>query len=440
MAPTQVAHDIQPIPVPARRRSLRSAAQSHTTMGLAIAILSCAAFGTSGPFGKALLSSGWTPLTAVAARISIAAVALALPTALALRGRWHLLAKNWKPITLYGIFGVAGCQLFYFNAVTHVSVGVALLIEYLAPVFLVGYAWARYGRKPRMLTVAGTGAAVVGLLFVLDVFSGFSADPVGILWALGAAVCLTVYFIIAGNEESDLPSMALAGGGMTVGALILLAMCLVGALPATVSTAAVPMGGVDVPFYLPVLGLALIAAALAYATGIYAARTLGTKVASFVSLLEVVFAVFFAWVILAEAPTLMQLVGGAFILGGVILVRADESRQGEDFGPVVAAEQDAEIAEWVESTTAAHGWGAEPATPLSQHAGGSTRLDEYVSTHSEHPDEPHDGPADLDGPLTTADVERHLVSAPEHPVDAVDAVESGESARTSEPKKVGAPV
>ena len=85
------------------------------------------------------------------------------------------------------------------------------------------------------------------------------------------------------------------------------------------------------------LGLALIAAALAYATGIYAARALGTTVASFISLLEVLFAVAFAWMFVGEAPTLVQVVGGAFIVGGVVLVRLDESRHAESFGPVVAA-------------------------------------------------------------------------------------------------------
>ena len=348
MAPSQITHDIEPIPVASRaRRAREEAPASGRGMGLAIAILSCAAFGTSGSFGKSLLGAGWTPVTAVAARITSAALVLAVPTALALRGRRHVLATNWKAIVLYGIFGVAGCQLFYFNAVTHVSVGVALLIEYLAPVLLVGWAWARYGRRPRRLTVAGTVAAVVGLLFVLDVFHGFSVDPVGIAWALGAALCLTVYFVIAGDDESDLPPIALAGGGMCVGAVILLAMCALGALPVAVSTQDVAFAGAQTPFWVPVLGLAVIAAALAYATGIHAARTLGTTVASFISLLEVLFAVVFAWMFVGESPAPVQLLGGAFIVGGVVLVRLDETRHAESFGAVVAAEHDAEVERWL---------------------------------------------------------------------------------------------
>ena len=369
MAPTQVAHDIHPVPVPTRKRfGRREGAMSHTSMGLIVAIVSCAAFGTSGSFAKALLGSGWTPVTAVAARITIAAFVLAVPTALALRGRWHTVAENWKPIVLYGIFGVAGCQLFYFNAVTHVSVGVALLIEYLAPVLLVGWAWARYGRTPRRLTVAGMLAAIVGLLFVLDVFSGLTVDLVGVAWAFGAALCLVVYFIIASDDESSLPSIALAGGGMVVGALILLAICAVQAMPTAVSTQDVAFSGSHVPFWVPVLGLAVIAAALAYATGIYAARVLGSTVASFISLLEVLFAVAFAWMIVGEVPTLVQAVGGLFIVGGVVLVRVDESRHAEAFGPVVAAEHDEEVTRWLDE--------AQAPVVDDEHAGGATALRE----------------------------------------------------------------
>ena len=75
------------------------------------------------------------------------------------------------------------------------------------------------------------------------------------------------------------------------------------------------------------LVIALVAAAFAYVTGIVAVRLLGPKVASFVALTEVLFAVLFAWVVLAELPAPVQLVGGALIVGGVIAVRADESRR-----------------------------------------------------------------------------------------------------------------
>jgi drug/metabolite transporter (DMT)-like permease len=79
---------------------------------------------------------------------------------------------------------------------------------------------------------------------------------------------------------------------------------------------------------VPVIGLSLIAAVIAYVSGIGAARVLGAKVASFVGLTEVLFAVVFAWLLLGQLPAVVQGVGGVFIVAGVTLVRIDELRIG----------------------------------------------------------------------------------------------------------------
>ena len=52
---------------------------------------------------------------------------------------------------------------------------------------------------------------------------------------------------------------------------------------------------------------------------------IGSRVASFVGLSEVLFALMFAWIFLAEVPAPVQFAGGALILVGVVLVRADAS-------------------------------------------------------------------------------------------------------------------
>jgi hypothetical protein len=75
-----------------------------------------------------------------------------------------------------------------------------------------------------------------------------------------------------------------------------------------------------------VLELGVIAAATPYVAGIFAARILGAKLASFVGLSEVLFTVLLAWLLLGELPRLVQLVGGLFILAGVVAVRAEEAR------------------------------------------------------------------------------------------------------------------
>ena len=300
----------------------------HPLLGLGAALASSAAFATSGAFAKSLLIGGWAPGAVVTLRITIAAAVLLVPTLWVLRGRWDVLRRNARLVVGYGLTGVAGCQLAYFYAVSHLSVGVALLLEYLAPVLIVGWLWLRRGQAPRGLTVVGVILAVAGLALVLDVLGGMRLSAAGVLWGLAAAVMLVLYFLITAGVDEDLPPVALAGSGLVVGAAVLWAGALVGVLDVTRGDATVLLGRTSVPWWVPVLVIAVVAAAFAYVAGVAAVRLLGAKVASFVALTEVLFAVVFAWLVLAELPTPVQLVGGVLIVGGLVAVRLDEARGG----------------------------------------------------------------------------------------------------------------
>src|SRR5690242_12183504 len=96
--------------------SASSVAVRRPVLGLGIALASAAAFATSGAFAKPLLLAGWAPGAVVTLRITVAAAVLLVPTLLALRGRWGLLRRNAIVVVGYGLTGVAGCQLAYFNA------------------------------------------------------------------------------------------------------------------------------------------------------------------------------------------------------------------------------------------------------------------------------------------------------------------------------------
>jgi drug/metabolite transporter (DMT)-like permease len=295
--------------------------------GLGLALFSAACFGTSGSFATPLMQAGWSSGAAVAIRVTVAGLLLVVPAALALRGRWSALRRNGWLVLAYGLVAVGGCQLFYFNALQTLSVGVALLLEYLGMLMVVGWLWIRHRQRPRRLTVAGAGLAVAGLVLVLDVIGGGARlDVVGVLWGLAAAVGLAAYFLLSSRLDSGLPPLALACGGLLVGALALVVLGAVGALPMHVSTADVSLVGREFPWWIPVLGLAVIAAAVAYAAGIAAVRVLGAKLGSFVALTEVLFAVLFAWLLLGQLPAPIQLAGGVLIVAGVALVRLDEAR------------------------------------------------------------------------------------------------------------------
>jgi drug/metabolite transporter (DMT)-like permease len=298
--------------------------QRSTVAGLGLALLSSVAFATSGTFARSLLDAGWSAEAAVVARVGSAALLLALPAIWSLRGRWGLLRRNLGTIGLFGLLAVAAAQGCFFNAVRYLPVGVALLLEYLGVILVVSWMWAVHGQRPRRLTVAGSVAAVLGLALVLNLIGGASLDPVGVLWGLGAATGLAGFFVLSARGGTGLPPVVLASGGMAAGAAILLALGVAGILPLTATFGEVTFAGHRTSWLVPTVGLSLVAAIVAYVAGIGAARTLGARLASFVGLTEVMFAVLLAWLLLSELPTVIQLVGGLFIVGGVALVRLDE--------------------------------------------------------------------------------------------------------------------
>lgn len=308
---------------------------------LAIALVSAAAFALSGPFAKSLFDVGWSPGAAVAARIGGAAVVLLVPVIITLVRRWAKVKGSLGRIAIYGVVPIALCQLFYFNAVQHLSVGVALLLEYLSPVLLVGWAWLITRHRPRLLTIVGAACAMLGLVLVLDLAGSQKVSVEGVLWGLAAAVCSAVYFIMSARADDDVPPVLMAGGGMAVGALMILGLGAVGILPMAFTFDHPVFAGSQVHWLVPVGGLVLVTTVFAYLMGIVATRGLGSKVASFVALFEVLFAVIWAWLLLGEMPRTIQLLGGVAIMGGVILVRLDELRGCPRRGPTHVVELDA---------------------------------------------------------------------------------------------------
>ncbi|MPY10479.1 EamA family transporter [Arthrobacter bussei] len=294
--------------------------------GLWIALVSAATFGVSGPFAKSLLEIGWSPGAAVGLRIGGAAVVLLVPALIALHGRWSTVRGNALTIAIYGATAIALCQLFYFNAVQRMSVGVSLLLEYLAPVLLVGFLWLTSRKAPRPLTIIGSVTAILGLLLVLDLAGDTRLDPVGILFGLAAAVCLVVFFLMSARVDESLPPIVMAGGGMVVASGVILVLGLTNIMPFRFVFSDVQLAGQTYSWLVPVAVLVLVATVAAYVTGILAARRLGSKVASFVALTEVMFAVIAAWLILGELPAAVQLLGGLLIVVGVVCVRLDELR------------------------------------------------------------------------------------------------------------------
>ncbi|WP_307370731.1 DMT family transporter [Microbacterium sp. W4I4] len=304
--------------------------RSRVGVGLLVALGAAFSFGMSGAWARGLIDAGWTPGAAVAARVWVAALILLVPTILTMRGRWTLLRRNAGMIIAYGLLAVTATQLFYFQAVAVMDVGIALLIEYTAPVAVVLWLWLRRGEKPTGRSILGAVIAFVGLVLMLDILTGARVDGGGILWALGAMVGAATYFVLSAREDTGLPPIALAGVGLLLGAVGLTIAGLLGILPMAWSFDDVAYRFGTVPWFVPVLAIGLLATALAYVLGIASTRILGSRLASFVALAEVVAAMLFGWMLLDQQPAGIQLIGAVLVLVGVVVVKLGEPAVAEE--------------------------------------------------------------------------------------------------------------
>lgn len=313
------AHDISALPRPDRFGP-----------GLLLAVLSAVSFSLSGSIASSLFAIGWTPGSVVLLRVALAAVVLAPFGAHALRDHLRTsprgtLRRELPTVTVYGVLAVAASQFCYFSAVRHMEVGPAILIEYTSPAAVVIWLWLRHGQRPAPLTIVGALIAAAGLVLVLDLIGGgVGLSLAGVLWALGAMIGASVYFVLNAEGGIDLPPIALAWLGLVVGAVVLGLLGLTHLMPLEAVRGTVALAHAELPWWVAVLVLGIITAALAYAAGIAAGRLLGARLASFVALLEVVSSVLFAWLLLDELPVGVQVLGGLLILAGVIAVKLGE--------------------------------------------------------------------------------------------------------------------
>jgi drug/metabolite transporter (DMT)-like permease len=315
-------------------------------LGLLFAVGSAFTFGMSGPFAKSLMVAGWSPTAAVTARLAGGALVMAL-FATIVKPDWIREARRHaRVVVAYGLVPIAGAQLCYYNAVSHLSVGVALLLEYTAPILVVGWIWATTRRRPPGMTLAGVGLAVAGIMLVLNIVFGAAGaatsgsgpahvNAIGVAWGLAAAICAACYFMMSDEVTTDgsgLSSITLSAGGLVVGAVAVGLLGLSGVMPLTFTATDAVVAGLTVPWWVPVIMLAVVSTAIAYTLGISGVARLRPSFASLVGLGEVLFAVLSAWVLLGEAVTLTQAVGGAVVLAGLAL-----ARQGDRSAAVTAA-------------------------------------------------------------------------------------------------------
>ncbi|MFE5400475.1 DMT family transporter [Streptomyces sp. NPDC056580] len=312
-----------PVPISASSRG------SHGKgAGLGLALVSALAFGGSGVAAKPLIEAGLDPLHVVWLRVAGAAVVM-LP--LAVRHR-ALLLRRPALLAGFGLLAVAGVQAFYFAALSRVPVGVALLVEYLAPALVLG--WVRFVQRRPVTRAAALGVVLAagGLACVVEVWAGLSFDAAGLLLALGAACCQVGYFVLsdqggeAGEQAPD--PLGVIAYGLLIGALVLTAVARPWNMDWPVLAGSARLDGTAVPAVALLAWVVLVATVAAYITGVLSVRRLSPQVAGVVACLEAVIATVLAWVLLGEHLSAPQIIGGAVVLLGAYIAQSAAPAKG----------------------------------------------------------------------------------------------------------------
>ena len=307
--------------------------------GLVVGLLAALGFSTSGPVVKPLLEAGWTPGGAMMVRLSLGALLLLGPALHALGGRYHLLRDEWRVLAVFGVLSVGCGSTMYYLAVDRLPVAVALLVEYTAPLLLLALAWVRTRRAPSGAVLAGAALAAGGLVLVLDVAGTVHLDPLGLLFASVAAVGNASYWAVTARPLA-VPPVTLAGAGMVIGAATVGLLGITGVLPFAMPATQVVVLGRHLSWLVPALLVGTVPTAVAFGISAISVRMLGERVASFVALAEVLFAVVLAWLLLGEAPLPVQVVGAGLVVAGVALVRRGS---GTDPGGALGTRETAEV-------------------------------------------------------------------------------------------------
>lgn len=303
--------------------------------GLWLAVGAAMAMGSAAAAMKVLGSTGLPAVNVVQARLLVACAALMAVALVVRRGRMWVAMRDWWLVGAYGVVGLAANQVVFMMSLSRLSVGVALLLEYLAPVLVA--LWVRCVRREPVsgLVWAGITATLLGLGMVGRVWAGFALDGAGFVLGLLAAATMAARILLADRGLRRHDPLVLAAWGTTVSAAALLLTGVAAPFPLDALARAVDLDGVAVPVVLLVAWVGLVGTAGGVLLAVAAQRLLPPTAASLVLTLEVVVGAGLAYLVLGEAPLGIQLVGGALMLAGVAVAQVAITRRDGSVDAVV---------------------------------------------------------------------------------------------------------
>ena len=292
--------------------------------GYALTLASAALFGVNGTVSTLALDAGVPPTRLTALRCTGAALCLLAVLAAAAP---HRLRITWREVPLVAVFGVVGValtQFLYYYAIHRMPVGIALVFEMTAPVFIALYVWLVRKEKVRSRLWLALLLSLAGLVLVAQVWrGGGSLDPIGVGAALIAALCLATYYLMGERGTVTRDPVALTCWSFVAAAVFWAIAAPWWRFDATILGRRVPIsiGSVELPLWVLVVWIVVLGAVAPFWLSIAALRHLPPTAAGLVATAEPVFASIVAWLWAEQVLSGWQVAGGVVVLTGIVLAQ-----------------------------------------------------------------------------------------------------------------------
>lgn len=304
--------------------------QKHPALGIFFALTAAVLFGLNGSTTKVIIQSGVSAEQVVFIR-SLAAGLIALIWALIANRSQLRVEKRLIPrLLLLGVVGVGFLQYFYSQAVVLLPVGIALLIEYTAVLWVPIVALVFF-KEPVKKQIWFGAILVLGGLSVVAQIWDTELDPIGVLFAFAAAASLSTHFIVGERVQRHLPTNVTMAYGMGIATLFFLPFSNLGAFDYgslwQQTDLSGNLAGTTAPLWLMLLVLGVAGSFLPMAFTFLALRHLSATLVGVVATSETILAALFALLWLGELISLTQALGGMVVVTGIVLAQTSRRQK-----------------------------------------------------------------------------------------------------------------
>lgn len=315
----------------------------RTAVGVAMGLAAPLLFSVNATVAKVVMANGLSSLELVSLRSAGAALVLVTATLLTRPAALRTTPRELGFLVVYGVMGIAMVQWLYFVAIRRMPVGIALLLEYTAPIMVALYVRFGRGEDVRRRVWLALGLSLGGLALVAQVWDGLTLDGIGVLAALGAAVSLGTYYVLGEHGLGRRDPLSLAAYIFTVSAVLWAVVTPWWSFPfdALTGSAQVAVGGLSgsVPTWVLALWVVVLGTVAPFGLILLAVGRVGPARVGMLGMIEPVAAALVAWLVLDERLAAVQLLGGGIVLVGIVLAETSRTpaREAEPLPEGVAA-------------------------------------------------------------------------------------------------------